>query len=175
MRGRARSSKSSSSDLVVGRLGRAVGLRGEIELTVVSDDPGRFATGSVVYAPGGRALTVRALRLRGARTIVAFEEVTTRTGAEELRGAELVIPHEQARSLEEGEYWDHDLVGCTVVTTEGREVGVVSDVLHQPANEVLVVDAEEGEVLVPLVAAVIRGVEPGRRITIEQMHGLIDR
>jgi 16S rRNA processing protein RimM len=146
-----------------------VGLSGEVNVTVVSDHPERFAPGSVVYA-GDRRLTVRNLRRQGDRTIAGFDEVTDRTGAEGLRGTELVVPIDEARPLEDAEYWDHDLIGCTVVTTDGSEVGVVTDVLHQPANEVLVVS---GEVLIPLVASVVRHVEPRGRITISPTPGLL--
>ncbi len=139
----------------------------------MSDHPGRFEPGSTVLA-GDRSLTVRAVRRRGDRTVVAFAEVADRTGAEALRGIELVVPIDEARALEQDEYWDHDLVGCAVFTADGAEIGVVTDVLHQPANEVLVVATESREVLVPLVASIIRRVELGERITIDAPPGLLD-
>jgi 16S rRNA processing protein RimM len=127
----------------------------------------------LLTADDERRLTVRTLRHHGDRSIASFAEVEDRNAAEALRGTELVIPAERARALGAGEYWDHDLIGCGVVTTDGTKVGVVSDVLHQPANEVLVVSSERGDVLIPLVAAVVRGVEPGDRITIEPPPGLL--
>lgn len=157
----------------MGRLGRAVGLRGEIEVLIVSDEPSRFSPGSVLFA-GDRALTVRATRPQGQRTIVTFAEVTDRSGAEALKGADLVVPIEDARQLEGDEYWDHDLVGCTVVTVDGTNVGTVTDVLHQPANEVLVVESAGKQVLIPLVSAVVKAVRPGTRITIDPPAGLLD-
>lgn len=174
---RARSSTSSSSGpsyLAVGRLGRAVGLKGEIELRVDSDAPGRFAPGAVVLAGDDRRpLTVAGHRRHRDRTIVSFEEVDGREAAEALRGADLVIDVAEARPLEPGEHWDHDLVGCVVVTTEGEEVGRVSDVLHTPANDVLVVEGDGSEHLVPLVADVVASIEPGR-IGIVPLPGLLD-
>ena len=162
--------------LFVGRLGRAVGLKGEIEVAVQSDSPDRFAPGSVVLLRADlRPLTVRTMRTHRDRTIVSFEEVAERSAAERLTGAELVIDASQARVLEEAEYWDHDLIGCTVVTTDGTDVGEVIDVLHGGANEVIVVRTEgAGEQLVPLVRDVVRKIEPGVRITIEPMPGLLE-
>jgi len=104
---------------------------------------------------------------------VSFEEIVDRNAAETLKGAELVIEASHARALEEAEYWDHDLIGCAVVTTTGEAIGEVTDVLHQGANEVLVVRAPSKEHLIPLVAAIVKRVEPGVRITIEPLPGLL--
>lgn len=141
-----------------------------MDVLVVSDHPSRFAKGSVVSTADGRSLTVRGLRRQGKRTIVNFDEVTDRAGAEAIGGAELFVRAEDARELAPGEYWDHDLIGCDVVTTSNTVVGTVTDVLHQPANEVLVVKTKGRDVLVPLVSAVVKDVDPRRRITIEPLE-----
>jgi 16S rRNA processing protein RimM len=105
---------------------------------------------------------------------VAFEEVTDRTGAEALRGADLVVAAEHARALGPDEYWDHDLIGCSVDTIGGDEIGRVTDVLHAPANDVLVVAGPQREHLIPLISDVVKTVEPGRRITIDPIPGLLE-
>jgi 16S rRNA processing protein RimM len=156
---------------LVAVVGRPVGLRGETEIDVVSDDPDRFRTGSVVLeVTTGRELTVRAVRRNRRGTVVAFDGVTDRAAAEELRGAELVVAASAGRTLGPQEYWDDDLVGCAVVTADGRAVGKVSEVLHTPANEVLVV----GTHLIPLVAAIVVDVDPKKRITIDPIPGLLE-
>jgi 16S rRNA processing protein RimM len=172
--GRARSSRSSSSrGLLAAVVGRAVGLRGEVEVGVVSDNPERLSPGSVLVA-SSRRLTVRSSRRHRDRTIVAFEEVTDRTDAESLQGAELSVEPGQERSLTDGEYWDHELVGCVVETRDGEAVGRVADVLHQASSEVLAVETPAGERLIPLVEAFVCSVEPGVRIVIDPIPGLID-
>jgi 16S rRNA processing protein RimM len=159
----------------VGRVGRAVGLKGEVEVLVLSDDPKRFAPGSVVlHGDSNTPLTVSGFRKARDRTVVLFEEVADRTAAEALGGAELVIAAHDARALDDDEYWDHDLLGCAVVTIDGTEVGVVTDVLHQPANEVLLVEGGGKQLLIPLVSSVVRTVEPRRRVTIDPPDGLLD-
>jgi 16S rRNA processing protein RimM len=105
---------------------------------------------------------------------VSFDEVTDRTAAEALGGSELVIDADQARDLQSGEYWDHDLIGCAVVTVDGDDIGEVVDVLHHGANEVLVVKAGQKEHLVPLVGDIVKSVVPGQRITIELLEGLLE-
>ncbi len=111
--------------------------------------------------------------MQGDRTVVKFVEVTGREDAEALKGAELVIPVSQARALGDDEYWDHDLIGCVVVSVDGEEIGTVTDVLHQPSGSLLSVAGESGEHLVPLIRNVVRAVEPRVRITIEPIPGLL--
>ena len=154
--------------LYVGRIGRAVGLKGEVDVAVLSDNPHRFDVGSMLHA-GDRVLTVRTSRTHGERTVVSFEEVTDRNGAEALKGIELFVDASDARPLSSDEFWDHDLVGAEVFTTSGEHVGTVDDVLHQPANEVLVV----GKHLIPLVKEIVTRVEPGR-IEVDPIPGLLD-
>jgi 16S rRNA processing protein RimM len=128
----------------------------------------------VLLRDDARTLTVRTMRTHRDRIIVSFEEVDDRTAAEALRGAELVIDASQARSLEGAEYWDHDLIGCAVVTADGDAVGEVVDVLHAGANEVLVIRGTQGQHLVPFVSEFVKRVEPGERITIEPIPGLLE-
>lgn len=166
--------RGDPTHLTVAVVRKAVGLRGEVEISVSTDHGNRFAVGArLLVRPGLRALVVRSARHRRSGLVVAFEEVADRAGAEALLGAELVVPISEARPLESDEYWDHDLVGCEVTTTAGDRVGHVADVLHTPANEVLVVTQGEREYLVPFVSQVVRGVERGR-ITIEPIPGLLD-
>ena len=178
MKENPRSSKSSNSGrpshLLVGRVGRAVGLKGEVEVLVLSDAPERFASGSQVdVAQTARVLTVGSTRKQGDRTVVKFAEIVDRDQAQELKGEELFISLAQARELDQDEYWDHDLIGCTVVTVDGREVGRVADVLHQPSGSLLSVEGESVEHLIPLIRSVIREVVPGQRIVIEPIAGLL--
>ncbi len=153
----------------VGRIGRAVGLRGEVEIALETDNPDRFAEGARIRAEDGREFVVRTSRMQNRRTIVSFEGTTDRTGAEALHGTVLVIPDEDARELEPDEYWDHDLIGCTVVTVDGVEVGVVDDVVHQPSGALLSV----GKYLIPLVRGIVTEVGDGR-ITVDPVPGLLD-
>jgi 16S rRNA processing protein RimM len=155
--------------LRVGRVGRAVGLRGEVEIALETDNPDRFAEGARVHAEDGREFVVRTSRKHNQRTIVSFEGTDDRTGAEALHGTVLVIPDDDARELGPDEYWDHDLVGCTVVTVDGTEVGVVDDVVHQPSGALLSV----GKHLIPLVSDIVKDVASGR-ITIDPIPGLLD-
>jgi 16S rRNA processing protein RimM len=160
--------------VVVGRITKAHGLRGEVAVQVFSDNPDRFAEGAQVFLEDGRALTVDGARWTGARLLVAFEGVSDRTGAEALRGRSLVVPRSMLPDLDEGEYWPHQLIGCEVVTEAGRSLGRVSDVIEHPANDLWAATDEAGvETLIPAIREVVVAVEPvAGRIVVRDLPGL---
>jgi 16S rRNA processing protein RimM len=163
--------------VVVGRITKAHGLRGEVAVQVFSDNPDRFAEGAHVYLEDGRDLAVRGARWTGSRLLVAFEGVEDRTAAEGLRGRALVVPRSMLPELPEGEYWPHDLVGCQVVTESGRSLGRVTDVIENPANDLwAAVDEDGAETLIPAIRDVVVSVDIGdRRIVVRDLPGLTVR
>ncbi|MFI6577117.1 ribosome maturation factor RimM [Nocardiopsis sp. NPDC050513] len=165
--------------LVVGRIGRAHGVRGDVAVDVRTDDPAqRFAVGSVLTTDPADAgpLRVTASRRHSGKLIVRFEGVADRDAAEGLRGTTLLVDSADiAPTGDPDEFHDHELIGLAVVTTGGESVGTVRDVLHH-AQDVLVVAAAEGrEVLVPFVSALVPEVDvAGGRIVIDPPSGLLD-
>ncbi len=152
-------------EVVVGRIGRAHGVRGEVSVEVRTDEPERrFAVGTRMRLDPPRpysAVTVAGVRPHAGRLLVAFERVSDRTAAERLRGATLVLDVDgQERPVDPEEFYDHQLVGLAVCTDRGDTVGTVEAVLHLPAHEVLSVRRNDGgEVLVPFVADVVTSVD----------------
>lgn len=166
--------------VVVGRIGRAHGIRGEVTVDVRTDDPdGRFAAGCVLPTePAQRGpLTVRAAHWHSGRLLVSFAGVATRDAAEALRGTVLLsdVPVQQ-RPTEPDEYYDHQLVGATVVDLDGEALGVVGEVVHLPGQDLLAVRPAEGaEFLVPFVAALVPEVDvSAQRIVVDLPAGLRD-
>ena len=169
--------------LVVGRILRPHGLRGELSVEVRTDDPDqRFAAGSVLGTDPADAgpLTVEASRWHSGRLLVSFAGIADRTDAESLRGAWLTIDAADVPVPEDpDEFRDHQLTGLTVVTVTGELVGTVTDVLHhgQPllALTAAAGTSRRGEVLVPFVAAIAVEVDlAGRRLVIDPPPGLLD-
>jgi 16S rRNA processing protein RimM len=161
--------------IAVGRIGRAHGVKGEVSVLSLSEVASRFEPGSRLFAGerGDRPLTVASARPHRARLIVAFEEVGDRSRAEELGGEYLFVPAASVPSLPEGAYWPHDLVGCDVVTEEGRSLGTIREVVHGPANDLWATDGPAGEVLVPALMDVVREVDlAGRRVVVREVPGL---
>jgi 16S rRNA processing protein RimM len=170
--------------VVVGRIGRPHGVRGEVTVEVRTDDPDlRFAPGSVLRTepPGRGPLTVAGsrwhrevllLRLTGPDGV----EVESREAAETLRDTELHVPVDELPELEDPDTWyDHQLVGLRAELTDGTPLGEVTAVRHEGA-ELLVVRREgRRELLVPFVAAIVPTVDPaGGRVVVDPPEGLLD-
>jgi len=168
--------------LVVGRVGRPHGLRGEVTIEVRTDDPSdQLAVGSILATdPAERGpLTVAAARWHSGRLLVSFEGCQDRDAAEALRDTLLHIDSADLGPLgDPEEFYDHDLIGLHVVTVAGEAVGVVADVLHH-GQDLLVVDgtgARSGaEIMVPFVAALVPEVDlADGKLVIDPPPGLLD-
>jgi 16S rRNA processing protein RimM len=164
----------SEPTVVVGLVTAAHGLRGEVAVQSRSDNPRRWIAGGVVLGPDGRSLTIEAIRRHGARLLVKFAGVDDRTAAESLRGAELVVPESWLPELPAGSWWAHQLEGCAVVTRSGRRLGVLAEVVANPANDIWIARDDTGrETLIPVLDDVLVDVDPGaRRIVVDDVPGL---
>lgn len=170
---------SSPERLVVGRIARPHGIRGETIVEVLTDFPHRFAPGSRLEAgdPSGprRTLTVDSARAHAGRLLVAFREVADRTAAEALRGALLSIGAAEAAPPPEGTFYPHQIEGLAVVDEEGRPLGTLSRVLAGPANDLWVVETGGREVMVPAVGEFVRDVDlDAGRIVLHVVPGLFE-
>jgi len=168
--------------LVVGRIGRPHGIRGDVVVDVRTDDPGlRFAVGSVLATEPAAAgpLTIGGTRWHSGRLLVSFDGVPDRSAAQELGGVLLTVESDDLEDLSDtGEYRDHQLVGLTVLTSAGERVGTVSDILHH-GQDLLVIKGDGprqgAEILVPFVAALVPEVDlPGGRLVIDPPPGLLE-
>ena len=143
-------------DVLVGTIGRAHGLRGEVSVHVRTDEPERRFTPGASLRVGDRPRTVASARWHSGTLLLGLEGVTDRTAAEALRGRELWadVPADEAPA-DEGEYWDRQLVGLEVLDAAGAVAGTIGEVLHLPAHDVLVVRTPGGDRLVPFVSEVV--------------------
>ena len=143
-------------DVLVGTIGRAHGLRGEVSVHVRTDEPERRFTPGASLRVGDRPRTVASARWHSGTLLLGLEGVTDRTAAEALRGRELWadVPADEAPA-DEGEYWDRQLVGLEVLDAAGAVAGTIGEVLHLPAHDVLVVRTSGGDRLIPFVSEVV--------------------
>ncbi|WP_042430521.1 ribosome maturation factor RimM [Streptacidiphilus anmyonensis] len=166
--------------LIVGRIGRAHGIKGDVTVEVRTDEPElRLGPGAVLMTDPASAgpLTVATGKVHSGRLLLRFEGVHDRNGAEALRGTLLIAEIDPEDSPEDpDEYYDHQLVGLDVVLTDGTVVGELTEVLHLPYQDLLTVVRPDGtEVLVPFVSEIVPEIDlEAQRAVITPPPGLID-
>jgi len=160
--------------VVVGVVTGVHGLRGDVSVQDRSDNPDRWAPGGTVLREDGAALTIESSRRHGRRLLVKFAGIADRSAAERIRGTVLVVPESGLPDLAEGEWWAHQLEGCEVRTASGRVLGIVREVIPNPANDIWVaVDDEGSETLVPALADLLIDVDiDARTIVVHDVPGL---
>ena len=165
--------------MVVGRIGRPHGVRGEVTVEVRTDDPDlRFAPGAVLRTdpPERGPLTVAGRRWHREVLLLAVEGVESREAAEELRNTELHVPVADLPALEDPDvFYDHQLVGLAAVLPDGEVIGEVTGVRHEGAELLVVRRVDGGELLVPFVTAIVPTVDlVGGSLVIDPPEGLLD-
>lgn len=158
--------RPARTQLRVGRLTKAHGLKGAIKLELYTDDPERrFVPGAEfsLQVPDsspwhGKHLTLRELRWYNGHPVGFFEGVDDRTAAEGLVKAILWVEHVDEESPESDAWYDHQLVGLAVLR-DGERIGEVTHVDHLPAQDLLIVKSRGREVMVPFVSAIVPEVD----------------
>jgi 16S rRNA processing protein RimM len=166
--------------VVVGRIARAQGHRGQVIVDPATDFPEeRYKAGSRVYVRRNGSLEplmITAARFHRGRPVIAIQGVDSMNAAEELAGNELRVAVDALQPLPPGMFYEHDLIGCTVETQEGLPIGGVTRVEGGGAGSRLVVQGRGAhEILIPLTDAIVVGVHlAARRIVIRPPDGLLD-
>jgi 16S rRNA processing protein RimM len=185
--GREAPDAPEAPEVVVGRIGKAHGVKGEVSVEPRTDEPERrFADGAVLATRTPRGtephaadrpatLTVGRTRWHQSRLLVTFVGVEDRTAAERLRGLSLVLSLDPDEAPEDPEeFYDHQLIGLGVSTTDGVAVGEVTDVIHGASQDLLAIRTVDGEALVPFVSALVPVVDvPGGRLEVADRPGLL--
>ncbi|MCX8052580.1 MAG: ribosome maturation factor RimM [Armatimonadetes bacterium] len=161
-------------DIIVGRVVGAFGIRGEVKVIPTTDFPDRFDAGCeiVLRLPSGhKTCRIQNSRPHKGGFVLKLEGIETRNGAEELRNIDIIVGESELRQLEEGRFYVFDIIGLKVSTEDGREQGVVTEVLQGGANDVYVtstglcipalrdvvskVDIERGEMIIRAVPGLL--------------------
>ncbi len=163
----------------VGVITSTHGIAGEVKVYPTTDDIRRFQKLKHVIldtGKGERTLTVVNARFSKQMVILKFAEFSNINEVEPFRGKSLYVLREDAVPLEADEYFIADLIGMRVVTTEGKELGTLFDVMPTGANDVYLVQDEEGrELLLPAIRDCVRRVDlDSGMITVYEMPGLFD-
>jgi len=162
--------------VTVGRIGKPHGIRGQVTLEVRTDEPElRFAPGTTLNREGGSDLIVSEFHWHSGRVLLKLVGVDSRSAAEELRDSIITVERAESEVPEESdEYYDSNLMGCEVRSVAGELIGTVTDVLHLPSQEVLVVTQGTAEYLIPFVESIVPEIDiAGKRITVDPPEGLL--
>ncbi|GGX20580.1 ribosome maturation factor RimM [Streptomyces malachitofuscus] len=166
--------------LVVARIGRAHGIKGEVTVEVRTDEPElRLGPGAVLTTEPASVgpLTIETGRVHSGRLLLRFEGVRDRNAAEALRNTLLIADVDpDERPEDEDEYYDHQLIDLDVVTVDGTAVGRISEISHLPTQDLFVVERPDGtEVYVPFVEEIVTEIDlEEQRAVIDPPPGLID-
>ncbi|MFD4482712.1 MULTISPECIES: ribosome maturation factor RimM [unclassified Streptomyces] len=166
--------------LVVARIGRAHGIKGEVTVEVRTDEPElRLGPGAVLATDPASTgpLTIETGRVHSGRLLLRFEGVRDRTGAEALRNTLLIAEIDPEELPEdEDEYYDHQLMDLDIVTKEGVEVGRITEISHLPSQDLFIVERPDGsEVMIPFVESIVTEIDlEEQRAIIDPPPGLID-
>ncbi|WP_405869097.1 MULTISPECIES: ribosome maturation factor RimM [unclassified Streptomyces] len=166
--------------LVVARIGRAHGIKGEVTVEVRTDEPElRLAPGAVLQTDPTSTgpLTIETGRVHSGRLLLRFEGVKDRNGAEALRNTLLIAEVDpEVLPEEEDEYYDHQLMDLDVVTKDGAEIGRITEISHLPSQDLFIVERPDGtEVLIPFVEEIVTEIDlEEQKAVIDPPPGLID-
>lgn len=157
----------------IGRILRPQGIRGELKMEILSEDPSRFSCLSNVYVEQDRCfrpMVVDSCFVRGESAFLTLMNVLTREQAEELRNAYICVPREEAIKLPEGRWFIDDLLGCTIEDITGKTLGKLVDIVQNGAADVYVVKGNvEGQgLLMPALKKLLL------KVNIEEKRIVVD-
>lgn len=163
----------------IARIARPHGLRGEVSADVLTDFPERFdgLENVIAVLPGDerRELRIERFRFQNERVLLKFFGIDRIEDTDSLRNAEICVTENEAVALEEGEFFDWELSGCTVETIDGETVGTVKELMRTGGTEVLVIDGADKEYLIPFAESICTEVDvEKKRIVIDPPEGLLE-
>lgn len=162
--------------VMVGRVLRPQGVRGELRVAPETDFPERWAALSqavLVTDEGSTPVRLEAVRAAGETVLVKIAGVDTPEEAERYRGAVLAVPRELAAPLPAGRHFIFEVLGMRAVTEDGRELGTVEAIIRTPGNDVYVVRGER-ELLIPAISSVVLRIDPARaEVVVRLMPGML--
>ncbi len=162
--------------IAVGQIVGLFGTGGEIRVRALGRFPQRFRELRRVYlGDEHRPVNIRHRRVTEKGILLRLDAITSREEAREAIGSFLYVPEAEAVQLPKGEYFVHQIVGLSVVTSAGEALGKVTDVISTGSNDVYVVRGPRGEVLLPALKEVIKQIDlESGTMTVEPLPGLLD-
>ena len=165
--------------LEVGKIVNTHGLRGEVKVVPWTDYPEVFEQIEKVYIKGKSGeeiFNIRNLKYQKNNLIIKFDKINTIDEAEKYKNSVLLADREMLGELEEGVYYIVDLIGCKVISDDGRTIGKIDDVINTGSNDIYKTMRDDGKViLIPVIEQVVKNVDiENKIITVHMLEGLED-
>ncbi len=162
--------------LIIGRVLKPWGVRGELKIQIITGFPNRFASLRAVYlGDDAKSFAVERARLHSGTALLKLQGVDTPEAADAFRDLLVQVAREDAIKLPRGAHYLYELIGLRVVTTDGETLGVIDDILETGANDVYVVRTASREILIPAIEDVVKEIAVERgEVVVKMMEGLIE-
>jgi len=165
--------------VTIGTIVRSFGIKGEVKVIPLSENPHRFKPSSKVFIRNKKGeqkyYTIERIRKNNKFLYIKFLEVINRNQADALKESDIVIPKTMVETLPDGEYYHFELIGLSVEDHCGKEVGVVTSIEEYPEQVMLVVKKEDKKHLIPIVRAHIKDIDiPNKKIILNNVEGLLE-
>lgn len=159
----------------IGKIVNAVGLKGEVKVYNYSDSDEVYHRTPRIFAED-KLLDIENIRMQKNMVILKLSGIDDRNAAEAAKGRDLYITEDDLPDLPEGQFYVRDLIGMTVVTVDGDNIGKVSDVIQNTAQDIFEVEKEDGnKVLIPNVDEFVLNIDAEERmIEVRLIDGLLD-
>ncbi|ALC81034.1 MULTISPECIES: ribosome maturation factor RimM [Bacillus] len=166
----------------VGKIVNTHGIKGEVRVISKTDFPDeRYKPGNTLYlflkdSNEPKKVTVSTHRIHKQFDLLAFEEAPSLSEAEAFKDAIIKVPEEDLGELGDDEFYFHEIIGCTVFSEDGSEIGKVKEILTPGANDVWVIGRKNGkDALIPYIESVVKEINiKDKTIKIHVMEGLLD-
>jgi 16S rRNA processing protein RimM len=165
--------------VIIGRINRPHGIRGEMKIEPMTDDPNRFNLLKSVFLrrdeDKGISFEIEHIREAGPRILLKMRGISTPEEAARWTGAYIEIPRSECLPLPDGMHYQFEIIGLEVKTRQGLLIGTIEDVIPYPANDVYLVKAGDKEILIPVIADVIDRIDTEEGVVvINPIEGLLD-
>lgn len=158
--------------LTIGRIISPWGIKGDFKVQVLTDFPERFDPGRKVFIDGS-PLSVERSRPYKSGFIVKLSGIDSIEDVEKVRGKFLEVPLDE-NMLEEGQYFQFQIIGLEVYTDEGRFLGKITEISPAGGSDIYIINGESGEILIPAIEDVIKSIDlENKRITVRLLEGLL--
>lgn len=162
------------SFFAVARVTGPRGIRGEVKIEILSDNPQRFSPGARLFCQG-IPYQVERRHVVAKHAVLKLQGIDTRNQAEALRDQYLEVPEEELQPLASDIFYVHQIIGLEVVTTDGERLGKVVEILQTGSNDVYVVQEGKRETLIPAIGQVVKEIEVERgRMVVQMIPGLLN-